>query len=93
MSIGILCLGFTIGTLVGWYINESNNMSFSTVSGAIYLLAGSGVLAIFYLLNPGSATREYWFYPIGIFVGFFAAPFFDRYYTALYDKPKGRKKV
>ena len=89
MVIGVLCIGLVIGTLVGWYVNEEG-ASFRAVAGAVYLLAGSGVVAIFYFVNPMGPTREYWFYPIGIFVAFFASPYLDVHYTSVY---KTKKKV
>lgn len=80
---GVLCLGLLIGLLVGWYVNEAKSMTFPVLVGAVNILAGSGVLAIFHLISP-APTREYWLYPVGLLVGVLIAAPLDVLLNRLY---------
>jgi hypothetical protein len=84
--IGTLCIGLLIGSFVGYFLNEADEMSDAVLRTSVSILAGGGVVALFGLLAPGGVSREVWFYPIGLLVGFVTAPFSDRAFDRLYDR-------
>jgi len=87
---GCLCLGILIGAIVGWFINESQHITPRILGAAISALVGSSVLAMFsFLAGLRGPTSEYWFYPIGLLVGFVAVTVIElRYYDYYGDKRK-----
>jgi len=71
VAAGALCLGILIGALVGWYFSEAQRTTPVVLGVSISCLVGSSVLAMFsFLAGPKGPTHEYWFYPIGLLVGF-----------------------
>jgi hypothetical protein len=70
-SLGCFCLGALIGVLVRYYVSEAEKMTLKVLASSISVLAGSGVIGIFHLMDPnGAASNAYWFYPVGLLVGF-----------------------
>jgi ABC-type transport system involved in multi-copper enzyme maturation permease subunit len=68
---GSTCLGLLIGSLVGWFVNETEQMNEKVLATAVSVLSGAGVWGIFRAVSGvATPTREYWFYPIGLLVGF-----------------------
>lgn len=89
VAVGCACLGILIGLLVGFYVNEAKQMDYRVLQGAIWVLAGTGVIAVFSLLGGiGTVTREYWLYPVGLIVGFVLAPVCDVMHNRLYESPR-----
>lgn len=84
--LGSLSIGLLIGSFVGYYLNEAKEMSDIALKTSVSVLAGGGVLALFGFLSPDGASREVWFYPLGLLAGFITAPFSDRAFNNLYDK-------
>ncbi len=72
-------LGFVIGALIGFYIDEADKLTLRVISGAISVIAGAGVIAIFRLLSSEHGiTRENWFYGIGLPAGFILALIYNQ---------------
>ena len=67
---GSLCLGISIGALARIYIGRSEAFTLEGLVGVVSMLAGSGVLAIFHFIGGNTPSQEYWFYPIGLPLGF-----------------------
>jgi hypothetical protein len=68
---GSLCLGMLIGALVGWYFSEAQKTTPVVLGVSISALVGSSVLAMFsFLAGLRGPTHEYWFYPVGLLIGF-----------------------
>lgn len=70
---GSLSLGALVGALVGWFwsTNLDNAVAPKILAGAVSALAGSSVLMMFsFLAGLKGPTHEYWFYPIGLLIGF-----------------------
>ena len=70
IATGAGCLGILIGILVAYFVEEAKAMTFRVLSSAVTIFAGGGVLAVFHLVGMTKPTEEYWFYPIGLLVGF-----------------------
>ncbi len=73
VAIGCASLGVLIGVMVRIYVARALTFGFAVLTGAISVLGGGGVAAIFTMLSRGfgsPAPREYWAYPIGLLVGF-----------------------
>ena len=68
---GTLSLGFLIGALVGWFVNEAEELNYKVLSSSVWVLTGGGVVALFSFLS-GGAFREIWLYPVGLLFGFVA---------------------
>lgn len=74
--LGAFWLGALIGTLLGFYVQEAETWQLGALSGSVSVVAGSGVIGFLQYLthNAGAAnvgaTRELWFYPIGLVGGF-----------------------
>jgi hypothetical protein len=68
---GCGCLGLLIGGLAALYVVRSERLTLGVLSGAVSILSGAGVVAIFHTLGnqQDPPPREYWVYPIGLFVG------------------------
>ena len=68
---GILCLGFVIGIMMGFFLVKTKKLTLSALAGAIPLLSGVGALALFRLIDPTSAapSHAYWYYPLGLAFG------------------------
>ncbi len=81
VAIGALCLGILIGILVAYFVEEAKEMTFRVLSSAIGVLAGGGVIAIFHLMGTSKPSDEYWFYPIGLLVGFGIGTYMNWLYT------------
>jgi uncharacterized membrane protein len=81
IATGALCLGILIGILVAYFVEEAKAMTFRVLSSAIWVVAGGGVIAIFQLVGAAKPTDEYWFYPIGLLVGFGIGTYLNWLYT------------
>jgi hypothetical protein len=68
---GSLCLGILIGGLVIWYVKSQATFNYQGLVGALSVLAGSGVVAIFRLVGAKDRppTLGYWLYPVGLLIG------------------------
>jgi hypothetical protein len=90
--IGSLCLGTLIGALVGWYVNEATQMSDRILASSVSALVGSSVLAMFsFLAGLRGPTREYWFYPVGLLIGFATITIIEVAYFGYDGKKRARK--
>jgi hypothetical protein len=88
--LGVTCLGILVGVLVGYYVNEAKKMDYSVLQGSIWVLAGAGVVAVFSLVGGShEPTREYWFYPMGLLVGFLVSPHYSSFLDRM-AKPKAK---
>ena len=88
---GTISLGLLIGALVGWFVNESKIMNDRVLGTAISILSGAGVLGL--LSGSRSSTREYWFYPVGLLVGFVVVTVIETWYWGYDGKKRERKQV
>ncbi len=70
IAFGACCLGILIGILVAWYIWETAKLTLNVLVSAIAIFAGSGVLAIFRFLGGADPDPNYWWYPVGLLIGF-----------------------
>lgn len=68
--LGVTSLGSVIGGLVCHYVARTKIFRIKELSSAVSILAGAGVIAIFHFLGGGGAQKEYWFYPVGLLLGF-----------------------
>jgi hypothetical protein len=89
----VVALGFVIGLLIGWFVNEDQSFTATGLTTSISVLSGAGVLGFFHYVSPNGPTREVWLYPIGILAGLLTAPFFDIFYNALYEDEKSGRGV
>lgn len=80
---GAMCLGVLVGVLVAYYVEEADKMTFPVLSSAVAILAGGGVVAMFHLVGATKPTDEYWFYPMGLLLGFFLGTFLNWLYTRM----------
>jgi hypothetical protein len=71
IATGSGCLGLLIGGLAALYVVRSEKLSLGVLTGAVSILSGAAVLTIFHTFGNQLAPppREYWVYPIGLFVG------------------------
>ena len=66
--VGAALLGFLIGMLVGFFVQEAKEWTRSAMTASVAVLTGAGVAA---LLRHGSPDPQgVWFYPIGLVIGF-----------------------
>jgi hypothetical protein len=64
-------LGFAIGVLTAFSVNKEVERDRPIFQAATAVVDGGCVLAVFHLLTkPHDTVRQYWFYPIGIVIGF-----------------------
>jgi peptidoglycan/LPS O-acetylase OafA/YrhL len=68
--VGCLALGALIGGLVCHFVVGVREFGLRELSGAVSILSGAGVIAIFHFIGGGGNFREYWFYPVGLLLGF-----------------------
>ncbi|MGY4289150.1 putative membrane protein [Bradyrhizobium sp. LM2.7] len=67
-AVGITLLGFIIGMLVGFFVQETDEWTRSAMAASVAVLTGAGVVA---LLRYGAPDPQgVWFYPIGLVIGF-----------------------
>jgi F0F1-type ATP synthase assembly protein I len=89
---GALCLGILIGALVGWYVSEAQKTTPLVLVVSISALVGSSVLAMFsFLAGLRGPTHEYWFYPVGLLIGFVIVIVIELTFYDYYGQP--RKKT
>jgi pilus assembly protein TadC len=92
---GALSLGVLIGVLVGWYFSEAKSTTPFVLGFSISALVCSSVLAMFsFLAGLRGPTHEYWFYPVGLLIGFVIAIATDLMFYNYYGerrRPKGAK--
>jgi hypothetical protein len=90
---GALSLGILIGAIVGWYFSESKIITLTVLAGCISALVGSSVLAMFsFLAGKGGPTHEYWFYPVGLLIGFAIVIALEMTYYDYYGDRRDAKK-
>jgi hypothetical protein len=71
VAAGATSMGVLIGALVGWFVNEAEEMSEKILVSSASVLSGGGVLALFHFLaDPTAPKRELWLYPCGLLIGF-----------------------
>ena len=93
IALGSFCLGALIGALVAWFVSEAEKMDHKVLAGAISALVGSSVLAMFsFLAGLRGPTHEYWFYPVGLLIGFVAVMLLELRYYDYYGKKRPPKK-
>jgi hypothetical protein len=67
-AVGAALLGFIIGMLVGFFVQEAEKWTRSAMSASVAVLTGAGVVA---LLRYGAPDPHgVWFYPMGLVIGF-----------------------
>jgi tetrahydromethanopterin S-methyltransferase subunit C len=67
-AVGTVLLGFIIGMLVGFFVQEADEWTQTAMVASVAVLTGAGTLA---LLRYGTHdTQGVWFYPIGLVIGF-----------------------
>lgn len=89
IAIGALCLGVLIGALVGWYFSEQNKTTPLVLGVSISALVGSSVLAMFsFLAGLKGPTHEYWFYPMGLLIGFVIVIVLEMVFYDYYGNPR-----
>ena len=69
IGIGCSCLGLLIGGLVALFVVETDRFNLGALTGAVSILGGAGVIAIFTLIGGPKGAPEYWFYPVGLLIG------------------------
>ncbi|MCK1494445.1 hypothetical protein IVB14_29565 [Bradyrhizobium sp. 180] len=73
--VGAVLLGFMIGMLVGFFVQEAKEWTQSAMAASVAVLASAGVLA---LLRYGAPDpHDVWFYPAGLVIGFGFGTFWD----------------
>jgi hypothetical protein len=57
--------------MMGFYLVKTKEMTLSALAGAISLLSGVGVIALFHFIDPAHSApaRNYWYYPVGLLAG------------------------
>jgi hypothetical protein len=89
---GSFCLGSLVGALVAWFVSESEKLDQKILAGSISAIVGSSVLAMFsFLAGMRGPTHEYWFYPIGLLVGFSFIACIEIWYWG-YDGNKRKRR-
>lgn len=89
---GALCLGLLIGALVGWYVSEAEKTTPIVLGVSISALVGSSVLAMFsFLAGLRGPTHEYWFYPVGLLIGFVVAIMIDMAFYDYYGRRRSKR--
>jgi hypothetical protein len=93
ITVGSLSLGILIGGIVGWYFSESKTITLTVLFGCISALVGSSVLAMFsFLAGKSGPTHEYWFYPVGLLIGFVIVIGLELYHYDYYGNPRFPRK-
>lgn len=65
--VGAVLLGFIIGMLVGFFVQEAKEWTRSAMTASVAVLTGAGVVA---LLRYGAPDPHgVWFYPVGLVIG------------------------
>ena len=90
---GATSLGVLIGALVGWYFSESQKTTPLVLGVSISALVGSSILAMFsFLAGAKGPTHEYWFYPVGLLIGFVIVIALEMTFYDYYGGRRGAKK-
>lgn len=67
-AVGATLLGFIIGMLVAFFVQEAKEWTRSAMTASVAVLTGAGALA---LLRYGAPDPHgVWFYPVGLVIGF-----------------------
>ncbi len=67
-AVGATLLGFIIGMLVSFFVQEAEQWTRSAMVASVTVLTGAGALA---LLRYGAPDQHgIWFYPVGLLIGF-----------------------
>lgn len=79
IATGAVCLGLLIGIFLAYFIFELKTMDHKALYAAVGVIGGASVVAIFHLLNGFNAEsrREYWFYPIGLLIGYLIGTIYE----------------
>jgi hypothetical protein len=89
---GCLCLDAIIGAFATFYFSSNHKERTSTkvLVATTSACIGTSVMAMFsFLAGLAGPTREYWFYPVGLFVGFVFVMIIDfTYFDYATGKPR-----
>ncbi len=69
IGVGCSCLGLLIGGLVALFVVETERFNLGALTGAVSILGGAGVIAVFSLIGGPKSAPEYWLYPVGLLFG------------------------
>ena len=81
---GFLMLGGFIGLLVGMFAGSERAPEAKAYSAIILAVGSAGIS--FIPLFASNSSREMWFYPVGLFVGFIFAPVWELFTTWFYNR-------
>lgn len=88
---GAGALGLMLGALTGWLARDAKTLQEKVIGTAIFILAGAWVLSL--MTGGGRPTRDYWFYPLGLLIGFLIVLAIEIYLHGYQGKkPAPRKK-
>ena len=90
IAMGAAALGLMLGVLTGWLVRDAKTLQEKVIGTAIFILAGAGVLSL--ITGGGRPTRDYWFYPLGLLIGFLIVLAVDVYLHGYEAKKPARKK-
>jgi hypothetical protein len=90
VAMGAGALGLMLGVLTGWLVRDAKTLQEKVIGTAIFILAGAGVLNL--ITGSGRPTRDYWFYPLGLLIGFLIVLAVDLYLNGYRDKKPARRK-
>jgi len=71
VPLGTVCLGAVIGWVMRFYINRTTSFGIAEFSAVIAALVGATIAGLF--KTPSGVMENYFFYPVGLFIGFFGA--------------------
>lgn len=66
--VGAVLLGFVIGMLVGFFVQEAKEWTRQALTASVAVIASAGVLALLRYAAPD--PHDVWFYPAGLVIGF-----------------------
>jgi O-antigen/teichoic acid export membrane protein len=66
--VGAMLLGFIIGMLVAFFVQEAKEWTRSALTASVSVLTGAGSMALLHYGAPD--PQSVWFYPIGLVIGF-----------------------
>ncbi|MGY4310455.1 peptidoglycan/LPS O-acetylase OafA/YrhL [Bradyrhizobium sp. USDA 4369] len=66
--VGAVLLGFVIGMLVGFFVQEAKEWTRQAMTASVAVIASAGVLALLRYAAPD--PHDVWFYPAGLVIGF-----------------------
>ena len=66
--VGAVLLGFVIGMLVGFFVQEAKEWTRQAMTASVAVIASAGVLALLRYAAPD--PHDVWFYPAGLVIGY-----------------------